>query len=291
MADERRTRTIHTAACLIIGDEVLGGKTVDTNSAYMAKWCFNLGINLKRVEVIEDDESEIVEAVRRMSDRYDFVVTSGGIGPTHDDITYQSIAKAFNLPLKLHQESFDRMKRMSRPHPSQPNFSWDVDSPALKAKLRMVELPTDEARDLSSQFIFPVEELWVPVSVVNGNVHILPGVPKLFVKLLDGLKPYVIPRLVDPEGKGTTRVLISTPLAESEVAAYLTQLAAKVEPKGVKVGSYPRWGRSRNTVTLVGRDQAYLESLVAEVEENVLGKRVTAEGEDDEPGSETDKDA
>jgi len=73
------------------------------------------------------------------------------------------------------------------------------------------------------------------------------------VKLLDGLKPYVIPRLVDPEGKGTTRVLISTPLAESEVAAYLTQLAAKVEPKGVKVGSYPRWGRSRNTVTLVGR--------------------------------------
>jgi len=81
--------------------------------------------------------------------------------------------------LKLHQESFDRMKKMSRPHPSQPNFSWDVDSPALKAKLRMVELPTDEARDLSSQFIFPVEELWVPVSVVNGNVHILPGVPKL----------------------------------------------------------------------------------------------------------------
>ncbi|UNI13531.1 hypothetical protein JDV02_000269 [Purpureocillium takamizusanense] len=257
----------------------------------MAKWCFNLGISLKRVEVIEDDESEIVEAVRRMSDRYDFVVTSGGIGPTHDDITYQSIAKAFHLPLKLHRESFDRMKRMSKPHPSQPNFSWDVDSPALKAKLRMVELPTDEARDLSSQFLFPVEELWVPVSIVNGNVHILPGVPKLFVKLLDGLKPHVIPRLVDPEAKGAVRILISTPLAESEVAAFLTQLAAKVEPKGVKVGSYPRWGQSRNTVTLVGRDRAYLESLVAEVEENVRGRRVAAEGEDDEPGSETDKDA
>ncbi|KND88813.1 Uncharacterized protein TOPH_06552 [Tolypocladium ophioglossoides CBS 100239] len=291
LADERSARTIHTAACLIIGDEVLGGKTVDTNSAYLAKWCFSLGISLKRIEVIEDDESEIIEAVRRMSDRYDFVVTSGGIGPTHDDITYQSIAKAFNLPLKLHKDAFEKMKKLSKPHPSQPNFNYDTDSPALKAKLRMVELPTDVARDLSKQFIFPHEELWVPISVVNGNVHILPGVPKLFVRLLDGLKPHVLPRLVDPEGKGATRILISTPMAESEVAAYLTELAAKVEPKGVKVGSYPRWGKSRNTVTLVGRDQAFLESLVAEVEGNTRGKRVTTEGEDDEAGNETDKDA
>jgi molybdopterin-biosynthesis enzyme MoeA-like protein len=87
---------ISTAACLIIGDEVLGGKvfgtptedrvtngqTVDTNSAFFAKYCFSLGIALKRIEVIADDEAEIVEAVRRMSSNYDFVVTSGGIGPT-----------------------------------------------------------------------------------------------------------------------------------------------------------------------------------------------------------------
>jgi hypothetical protein len=72
-------------------------------------------------------------------------------------------------------------------------------------------------------------------------------------KLLDGLKKSVLPRLVDPEGKGIHRVMISTPLAESAVAAYLTDLAARVEPKGVKVGSYPRWEKSRNTVTLVGR--------------------------------------
>ncbi|ODA78010.1 hypothetical protein RJ55_06613 [Drechmeria coniospora] len=264
---ERNARMIHTAACLVIGDEVLGGKTVD---------------NLKRIEVIEDDEGEIVEAVRRLSGSYDFVVTSGGIGPTHDDITYQSIAKAFNLPLKLHEEALERMKRLSKPHPSQPTFSYDdAESPAVKAKLRMVELPTDDSRDLSAQCIFPHDELWVPVSVVNGNVHILPGVPRLFVTLLDGLKPHVLPRLVDPEGKGITRILISTPLAESEVAAYLTHLAAQVEPKGVKVGSYPRWGELRNTVTLVGRDEAFLESLVAEVETNVQGKRVATEGEDD----------
>ncbi|KAK5998657.1 hypothetical protein PT974_01039 [Cladobotryum mycophilum] len=285
-AQDPSKRTIHTAACLIIGDEVLGGKTVDTNSAYLAKWCFGLGINLKRIEVIEDDESEIVEAVKRMSDRYDFVVTSGGIGPTHDDITYQSIAKAFGLPLKLHQGAFEKMKLLSKPHPSQKNFDWNVDSPALRARLRMVELPTDEARDLGEQAIFPHEELWVPVSVVNGNIHILPGVPLLFQKLLDGLKPHILPRLVDPEGKGSYRVLISTPLPESAVAEYLTQLAAKVEPQGIKVGSYPRWGRKRNTVTLVGRDQAFIESLVAEVEENVQGKRVETESELDEPEGE-----
>lgn len=132
---------IHTAGCIIIGDEVLGGKTTDTNSAYMAKFCFNLGINLKRVEVIGDDEEEIIEACRRMSKNYDFVVTSGGIGPTHDDITYQSIAKAFGLKLKLHQEAFEKMKKLSKPRRGTENFSWDEPSPQLTARLRMVELP------------------------------------------------------------------------------------------------------------------------------------------------------
>ncbi|KAH9908407.1 molybdopterin binding domain-containing protein [Xylariomycetidae sp. FL2044] len=281
-ADERNRRTIHTAACLIIGDEVLGGKTTDTNSAYMAKWCFSLGVNLKRVEVIEDDEEEIVEAVRRMSDRYDLVVTSGGIGPTHDDITYQSIAKAFGLPLKLHADAYERMKKLSKPHKNQPDFSWDVESPAKTARLRMVELPTDDKRDLAQQALFPHDELWVPVAVVNGNVHILPGVPRLFERLLSGLKPYIIDRLVDREGKGISRVIISTPMPESSIAAYLTELAAKVGPQGVKVGSYPRWGMRNNTVTLVGRDKALLESLVPEVVAKVDGKRVDREGEDDE---------
>jgi molybdopterin-biosynthesis enzyme MoeA-like protein len=100
-------------------------------------------------------------------------------GLSHDDITYQSIARAFNIPLVLHQPALERMKRLSKPHPSQPNFNWDVDSAALRAKLRMVELPIDNARDIEKQVIFPREDFWVPVSVVNGNVHILPGVPRL----------------------------------------------------------------------------------------------------------------
>ncbi|KAI0543361.1 molybdopterin binding domain-containing protein [Xylaria curta] len=280
VTEGRGSRTIHTAACLIIGDEVLGGKT---NSAFMAKWCFSLGMNLKRVETIEDDEDEIIEAVQRMSNRYDFVVTSGGIGPTHDDITYQSIAKAFGLPLKLHTEAYERMRRLSKPNKSQPNFSWDVDSPAKTARLRMVELPIDESRDLNKQVLFPRDELWVPVSVVNENVHILPGVPKLFESLLEGIKPFIVDRLVDPEGKGICRILVSTPLPESAVADYLTGLAAKVAPKGIKIGSYPRWGKKNNSVTLVGRDRDYLESLVPEVLANVEGKRIAVEGEDDEP--------
>lgn len=182
------------------------------------------------------------------------------------------------------------MKRLSRPHPSQPNFSWDVPSAALTAKLRMIELPTDETRDTNEQVLFVNDNLWVPISVVNGNIYILPGVPRLFEGLLDGLRPTLIPRLSDPEGKGIHRVLFSTPLAESAVAPYLTELAAKAEPKGVKVGSYPRWGKGRNTVTLVGRDKDFMESLIPEVEKGVQGRRVMAEGEDDDK-QESDKDS
>ncbi|KAH0545514.1 hypothetical protein FGG08_000343 [Glutinoglossum americanum] len=270
--EERGTRQIHTAGAIIIGDEVLSGKTVDTNSAYFARWCFSLGINLKRIEVIADDESEIIEASRRMSENYDFVVTSG--------------AKAFGLELTLHEESLARMKRLSVPHRSQPNFSWDTPSPSLTAKLRMVHLPIDTTRCEEGQILFVDDKLWVPIVVINGNVHILPGIPQLFEQLLQGLKPVLLPRLADPDGRGTHMILFSTPLGESVVAPYLTELAAKVESKGIKVGSYPRWGKKTNTVTLVGKDGDYMESLVSEIEKSVQGLRIKAEGEDDSDNGE-----
>lgn len=240
------------------------------------------------MEVIPDDEGDIIEAARRMSSNYDFVVTSGGIGPTHDDITYSSIAKAFNLPLTLHDGAFTRMKKLSKPHPSQPNFDWNVDSPALTAKKRMVELPYDTSKPDESQVVFVNETMWVPVAVVNDNIHILPGVPRLFEALLEGLKPGILPRLTDPEGKGVYRILISTPMAESAVAGALTEIAKKVESKGVKVGSYPRWGKSRNTVTLVGTDRDFMDSCVPEVEKAVDGVRVQKEDEADDDGSDKD---
>jgi molybdopterin-biosynthesis enzyme MoeA-like protein len=207
---------------------------------------------------------------------------------SHDDITYQSIAKAFGLQLKLHDAAYQRMKQLSKPHKSQPDFSWDVPSAALTAKKRMVELPIDEKVPDEDQVLFVSEGLWVPVSVVNGNIHILPGVPRLFEAMMDGLKPRILPRLTDPEGKGVLRILISTPMAESAVAGYLTELAAKADPKGVKVGSYPRWGKDHNTVTLVGRDREFMESLVPEVEAAVKGRRVDKEGEDDADTSDKD---
>ena len=157
----------------------------------------------------------------------------------------------------------------------------------------MVELPTDENIPDEQQVLFVKEDLWVPISVVNGNVHILPGVPRLFEQLLDGMKPSLLPRLVDPEGKGTYRLLFATPMAESSVAGYLTELASKVKDKNIKVGSYPRWGKKRNTVTLVGTDKEYMESLIPEVEKGVDGKCVKAEDEmdsDEETDVRKDKD-
>ncbi|PGH05528.1 hypothetical protein GX51_02866 [Blastomyces parvus] len=281
-------KTIHTAACLIIGDEVLGGKTVDTNSAFFAKYCFSMGVSLKRIEVIADDESEIIEAVKRMSERYDFVVTSGGIGPTHDDITYQSIARAFGLKLKLHEEALARMRNLSKPQQAQPGFDWDTPSPALTARLRMVHIPVDETIPPKDQALFVADDLWLPLCIVNGNVYILPGVPMLFERLCNELKPLLQPRLAEPGGEGIHRLMFATPLYESTIAPYLTELAERVEPHGVKVGSYPRWGKKRNTVTLVGKDLKYMESLIPEVEKNVEGRRVMREDEDDPPETEAE---
>ena len=147
----------------------------------------------------------------------------------------------------------------------------------------MIRIPIDESRTQHDQVLFVKDDLWVPISVINGNIHVLPGVPRLFEALLDGLKPRLVPRLTDPEGKGIYRLLFSTPLAESEVASYLTDLAGRVEPQGVKVGSYPRWQKKNNTVTLVGRNKDLMDSLVSEVETNVRGKKVETEDELDEP--------
>lgn len=147
----------------------------------------------------------------------------------------------------------------------------------------MVEIPHDASLPWDNQAIFVADDMWVPIAIVNGNIHILPGVPRLFERLLEHLRPSLLPRLVNPEGKGIYRYLFSTPLPESAVAPYLTDLAGRTESKGVKVGSYPRWAKKRNTVTLVGSDKELLDSLVGEVEENVKGLKVSTEDELDSP--------
>lgn len=236
-------------------------------------------MDLKRIEVIADDAGEIAEAAQRMSRAYDLVVTSGGIGPTHDDITYASLASAFSAPLALHAETATRMRTITSQRPNTPPTDWDVPSPALSAKMRMATLPSGPG----TAALFVSDALWVPIAVVNHNVHVLPGIPRLFVQLLEGLRGMLLAQgRVDP-ARRQTRVLISTPLPESDVAAYLGDLQERVTPRGVKVGSYPRWGNEHNTITLVGADVAYIESLVAEVERETRGARVAVEGEDDAP--------
>jgi molybdopterin-biosynthesis enzyme MoeA-like protein len=141
----------------------------------------------------------------------------------------------------------------------------------------MVELPLDLSRPLSEQVLFVDDELWVPLCIVNGNIHILPGVPRLFKALLTGYLPTLRQKLADENGQGDYRVTISTPLPESEVAGYLTKLAKEVEGKGVKVGSYPGDQIRDNVVTLVGKDRGFIDSIVPDVEEKIQGRRLSSE--------------
>jgi molybdopterin-biosynthesis enzyme MoeA-like protein len=143
----------------------------------------------------------------------------------------------------------------------------------------MAQLPAGPG----TKVYFASPDLWVPVAVVGYNVHVLPGIPRIFVQLLEGLRSVLIADGRIDRSKKATRVLISTPMQESEVAEYLTELQERVKERGVKVGSYPRWGATKNTITLVGNDMEFVESLVEEVEKATKGARVTAEGEDDKP--------
>ncbi|KAF8456946.1 MoaB/Mog domain-containing protein [Terfezia claveryi] len=274
-------RLYQSAACLIIGDEILNGKIVDTNSTFLAQHLFPLGVPLQRIETIPDSIPDIVATVRRLSSTYGLVITSGGIGPTHDDITYPAIASAYNLPLRLHPPTVSRMKLLHTKRVQKEGEKpqdWDTPSAQLEARLRMATLPVGEG----VEYLFVDEDLWVPIVVVNNNIHILPGVPNLFQSLLEKLTALLVERgKINPSTQRSHRIIISTPLPESAVAEYLAALQGRVEGRGVKVGSYPRWEKKRNTVTLVGRDLEYLESLVPEVEKGVEGWRVMVEGEDD----------
>lgn len=194
---------VNTAGCLIIGDEVLNGKTKDTNSNTLAKTFFNLGIELKRIEVISDDPDEIAEAVQRMVKNYDMVVTSGGIGPTHDDLTYESIGKALNAyPLEYDEETLQRMAA----HQKTRSYSEEQTEEMVTARKRMALFPSNK-NGTPVEVIYPQEQLWVPVVRVANKVCILPGVPRLFEALLEGFEPYIP---IDKNKPRPIRLLIHT---------------------------------------------------------------------------------
>ncbi|WWD20180.1 hypothetical protein CI109_104656 [Kwoniella shandongensis] len=263
---------IQTAGCLIIGDEVLNGKTKDTNSNFFAQFCFDLGIELKRIEVIADDEDEIVEAARRMTDKYDFVVTSGGIGPTHDDITYASLGAAFSLPLKHDSETLRRMMELSTP---QRREELAKATPAQKeARERMALFPTaSKEGDAKSEIIFVEGDKWVPVVRLGGKLCVFPGIPSLFQQLLLGLTPYLP---LPPASSKPFRHLIYTSKPESVIAPFLTELQARVKKEGIRVGSYP-FLYSGVHVSLIGHDVERIKELGQEVAKDLDGK-VVSEG-------------
>ncbi|WWC65981.1 uncharacterized protein I303_108603 [Kwoniella dejecticola CBS 10117] len=267
---------IKTAGCLIIGDEVLNGKTKDTNSNFFAQFCFDLGIELKRIEVIADDEDEIVEAARRMTKAYDFVVTSGGIGPTHDDITYASLGKAFNLPLKHDEETIRRMSELTTP--KRREELKNATPAEREARNRMALFPTnsgsgaeDSENESKSEIIFVDSEKWVPVVRLGGKLCIFPGIPSLFQQLLLALSPYLP---LPPASSKPFRHLIYTSKPESTIAPFLTELQARVKKEGIRVGSYP-YLYSGVHVSLIGHDIERVRELGQEVVKELDGKIVS----------------
>lgn len=249
---------IKQAGCLIIGDEVLNGKILDTNSHNFAKFCFNdLSIPVKKTIVCGDDKKDIIQSLHTlMDDKCDFIVTSGGIGPTHDDITYESIAEAFNVHCKLDEETVDRMGRLRK------DYIESVSERKRDAFYRMATFPVSSG-DVSVEKIFPDEELWVPIVNVNHKVYILPGVPQLFEKLLVGLKPHLVPR-IDPK-LSLQRYYVKTTTKESDLAPFLSDLQADCDKKfglgAVKLGSYPHFSWKINTISIIGSQDIEPEDL------------------------------
>jgi len=269
-------KCIRTASALIIGDEILNGRTMDRNSHYIAKYCFEYGIELKRIEVVADKEEEIVEASKRMVQDYDLVITTGGIGPTHDDITYAALAKAFNQRLIHHVETLYRMEEMYR------HRSWvATQNPQQQEAFRRMALFPEHA-----EVLFVRQDLWVPVVRLQGKLHVFPGIPTLFQKMLDGLEPFLN---LPPASERPLRIQIFTERPESIIAPYLTALQARLKPIDVQVGSYPVIGKGV-CVSLIGRakgpsgsridgqgNSEWLANLAREVEAEIDGHVVTEE--------------
>ncbi|KAI9024461.1 MoaB/Mog domain-containing protein [Phycomyces nitens] len=253
-----------TAACCIIGDEILNGKTRDSNAHFLARSLFDLGVDLKRVETIPDDYEAIAETIRRLSSQHDIVFTSGGIGPTHDDITYAALAKAYNLPLELDLETCKQMEEKSGHLPG-----WVLND----ARKRMAIFPKP------STLIRTSPELWVPIVVVNENIHVLPGIPRLFERLFESLQPHILSLIEAKTGKQGTekyhRIQIATAQPEGKIADCLTAAQERVKDGTIKIGSYPKWGQdstgARVVVSIVGKDKKAVETLASEISNEIEG--------------------
>lgn len=234
------TDKIVTAAILVIGNEILSGRTRDANIGWLAVELTALGIRLREARVVADVETAIVAAVNDLRTKYDMIFTTGGIGPTHDDITAGAVAKAFGVPLIRHPEAVRRL----RAHHAEP-------AALNAARLRMADIP--EGAELIDN----------PVSRAPGfriaNVHVMAGVPAIMQAMFGGLR--------DGLARGLRLISrsVDVDLAEGAMAAQLASIQ-RANP-AVEIGSYPRLreGRSGATIVLRAVDTADLSLGVAAV--------------------------
>ena len=244
-----------TAAVLIIGDEILSGRTQDTNLNAIARFLGTLGVDLKEARVVGDEEADIVEALNALRTAYDYVFTTGGIGPTHDDITADCVAKAFGVKLYEHPEIMALMA--SR---------WGSD--VTPARRRMARVPV--GGDLVKN---PVQG---PPGFTIGNVFVLAGVPQIMRGMLEDVGhrlkggAVVVARTVRVDGSG-----------EGAIAAPL-EAVARAHPD-LSLGSYPFFSHEGYGSNLVvrGRDPAEVEATVGELIEALRGAGVTETAEVD----------
>ncbi len=202
-----------TAALIIIGEEILNGRTKDKNIGYIAEYLTNLGINLREVRVIGDEEAAIVEAVNALRAECNYVFTCGGIGPTHDDITADSIAKAFGVPISENAQAIEMLLERYAPE--------DLNA----GRRRMARIPHGAA-------LIPNSISKAPGFILE-NVHVMAGVPNIMQVMMDALAPQLA------KGQPLHVVTIDTRVGEGTYAEALREIAA--QHPTVSIGSYPRF--------------------------------------------------
>ena len=236
------------AAILIIGNEILSGRTQDTNTSTLANWLNSLGVKVIEVRVVPDEEKIIVDTLNFLRKTYNYVFTTGGIGPTHDDITAQSVSKAFGRKYEIHKEAFKILESYYKPG----EFN--------DGRQKMVWMPAD------------AELIMNPTSGAPGfsieNVFCLPGVPSILKSMLGGLKNKVA------GGKPILSHTISLRTVESEIAHSLTKV--QEQNKDVEIGSYPFFHAGKLGVSIVLRseNQSRIDDCNSQILEFVNEKKI-----------------
>src|SRR5580698_6147579 len=243
---------IVTAAVLVIGDEILSGRTKDKNIGYIAEYLTGIGIDLKEVRVVPDEEPEIVAALNALRARYTYVFTTGGIGPTHDDITAECVAKAFGVAIDYHPRAVEIMRARIA----------ETGGVMNEARMRMTRTPAGAELVLNKVSAAP--GFWI------GNVIVMAGVPNIMQAMLD----YVAPKL--KTGSKMLSESVRADCREGDIGTELGEIAKKYPD--VVIGSYPFMDEKRggNTNVVVrSRDQHKLDAAKSAVEAMLM--RVRAE--------------